>query len=155
MKNIFALVLIVFGLVGCASGTLAIFPIDEYKDDVNAVELHFACLANTCISGLYLDRMQIIEGYGDYKAFSGGVEPKTKYIVMVPPSKYLVARNGVGHLDAFDRFIDINSKTCITVSSISFSLNIFATVKNDEGSWVKTNCNEYDEITEGYDLVRL
>ena len=144
-----------FGIVGCASGTLAIFPIAESKNDINAVELHFACLSNTCISGLYLDRMQVIEGYGDYKAFSGGLEPKTKYIVMVPPSKYLVARNGVGHLDGFDRFIDINSKTCITVSTISFNLNIFATVKNDEGSWIKTNCNEYDEITEDYDLVRL
>ena len=47
MKHTLALVLMVFGIVGCASGTLAIFPIDEYKDDINAVELHFACLAKT------------------------------------------------------------------------------------------------------------
>jgi len=31
VKNIF-LTLLVFGIVGCASGTLAIFPIDEYKE---------------------------------------------------------------------------------------------------------------------------
>lgn len=149
------IVLLGFGLVGCASGVLQQFPINDYSDDTSAVELHFACESDTCIAGLYLDNKQVLEGFGDYRAFRGGLEPKTKYIVKVPPSKYLVGTNGKNYLDEYNRFIQVSDRTCITYNEVTIGINIFAPSKNGEGSWVDIDCKEYDLITNEFDLVNI
>lgn len=59
----------VFGIVSCASGSLTRFPVAQYIDDKDAIELSFACITKSkvsCIAGLYLDNMQVHEAYGDY-----------------------------------------------------------------------------------------
>ena len=155
MKKLLALLLL-SGIVGCASGALERFPISSYVDDKESVELHFACLSKSvCIQGLYLDYMQVYEGSGDYTLTKGGLELKTKYMIKIPEEKYLFSPYGVNRLDAYDKFISVKGKTCVTIQNVSIGLNIFAPIKNNEGSWVAVDCLKFNELTKDYDEVIL
>ena len=155
MKRYLALLLL-FGIVGCASGVVEKFPISSYMNDKKSVQLHFACLSKSiCIQGLYLDYMKVYEGSGDYTLKKGGLEMSTRYMIKIPEDKYLFSPFGVNRLDAYDKFISVKEKTCVTIQSVSIGLNIFAPIKDNEGSWVAVDCLKFNELTKDYDEVIL
>ena len=161
MKKLVALLLL-FGIVGCASNIVPQFPIAQYVDDRRAVELHFACIAKVglsddCIQGLYLDYEQVYEAFGDFTISKGGLKKETKYMIRLPKSKYLFSPYGKGRMGngAYDKFINVNDKTCVTIQEVKLGINIFARVKDNQGSWVSIDCSKFDEITKDFDQVFL
>lgn len=156
MKHTLLTLLLLFGIIGCATGVAEKFPISSYSNDKNSVELHFACLSGSaCIAGLYIDYMQVYEGFGEYTLAKGGLQKDTKYIIKIPEDKYLFSPNVVNNFDSFDRFISVKGKTCVTIQKVSIGLNIFAPIKNNEGSWVRVDCLQFNELTKDYEEVIL
>lgn len=161
MKKILALLLL-SGIVGCASNIVPQFPIAQYLDDRKAVELHFACsekigMTDICNAGLYIDYEQVHEAFGDFTLTKGGLKKETKYLIKLPEGKYLFSPYGKGRMGngAYDKFVTVSGKTCVILNPVEFELNIFARVKNNEGSWVSIDCSKFDEITEGFNDVIL
>jgi len=160
MKHTLALVLMVFGLVGCASGSLTRFPVAQYVDDMEAVELSFACITKKkeCISGLYLDNMQVHEAALDYSLFTTGMNPSTVYKVRIPPSKYQFAPYGPPHLPQSSRFINIPKDSCViyTADTPGYNyFNLFEKLKDNELVYSLIDCNDFKKLTEGFTETAL
>lgn len=152
--QIFAL----FYVVSCASPALLKFPISEYIDDENAVELRFACIttSSNCIAGLYLDNMQIHEAWGDYR-FQGGMLTDKIYSVKIPPSKYKFS-SSTGNASHLDRFLDISQNSCAIyiADTPDFNyFNIFEKLKPNELVWSLVDCTEFNKMTSGFDELKL
>ena len=161
MKKLLALSLL-FGITSCASNIVPQFPIAQYLDDRRAVDLHFACsekirMTDICNAGLYIDYQQVHEAFGDFTLTKGGLKKETKYLVKLPEDKYLFIPYGKGRMGngAYDKFVSVSGKTCVILNPVEFELNIFARVKNNEGSWVRVDCSEFDKITAGFNQVIL
>jgi hypothetical protein len=162
MKHILALVLMIFGIVGCASNIVPQFPLAQYIDDKKSVELHFACsekigMTDSCTAGLYIDFEQVHEAFGDFTLTKGGLKKQTKYLIKLPEGKYLFSPYGKGRMGngAYDKFVSVSGKTCVILNPVEFELNIFARVKNNEGSWVKIDCLEFEKITGDFNQIVL
>lgn len=161
MKKILSFILI-FIVVGCASNVVQQFPIAQYLDDRKAVELNFACLeeigiTDSCNAGLYIDYEQVHEAFGDFTLTKGGLEKETKYQIKLPEGKYLFSPYGKGRMGngAYDRFVSISGRTCVILNPVEFDLNIFSRIKNNEGSWVRIDCSEFDKITADFNQIIL
>ena len=148
--------LFLFVIVGCASNIVPKFPIAQYIEDKESVELHFAC-SKYCIEGLYIDYEQVYEAFGDYTLTKGGLKKEEKYLIKLPEGKYLFSPYGKGrmHDGAYDKFISVSGKTCVILNPVELELNIFARVTNNEGSWVRVDCSVFDEITKNFNQVIL
>jgi len=155
MKNIL-LTLMVFGVVGCASGSLTRFPVAQYVDDKNTIELSFACITKSkisCTAGLYLDNMQVYEAYGDYSLLKGGMELNVVYKLKIPPSKYQFSPSGPGNLDQLNRFIEVKNDSCViyTADTPDYNpFNIFAKLKDNELVWSLIDCDDFKKLTESF-----
>ena len=161
MKKLLTIFLL-FGIFGCASNIVPQFPIAQYLDDRRAVELNFACLekigmTDTCIQGLYIDFEQVHEASGDYTLTKGGLQKETKYKMKLPEGKYLFSPFGKGRMGngAYDKFVSVSGRTCVILNTGKFDLNIFSRIKNNEGSWVRIDCSEFDKITADFNQIIL
>lgn len=161
MSKFFYIFVVVF-TTSCASNIVPKFPIASYANDKSAVELYFACgaevgiIKNDCTAGLYIDYLQVHEAFGDYTLTKGGMKKETVYKIKIPEGKYLFSPHGKGRYNgSYDKFINVSGKTCIILKPIELELNIFARVTDDEGSWVKTECSKFDEITQGFEKIVL
>ena len=158
MKKLLALFLL-FGIVGCSSNALLRFPVAQYVNDDKAVELRFACITkkDICISGLYLDNMQVHEAFGDYSIFNTGMNPANTYKLKVPRGKYKFSGSGPGAKPSLDRFLNISSDSCavyIADTHITI-LNAFDKLKPNELVWSLIDCTEFNELTTGLEEIEL
>ena len=160
-KHLIVLIaLLGFGLVGCASPALLRFPVEQYINDAESVELKFACITkkDICIAGLYLDNMQVYEAFGDYSIFKGGINPSNIYKLKIPPAKYKFSASGQHGDIALERFLDISSNSCAiyTADTPDFNyLNLFEKLKPNELVWSLIDCAQFEILTEGLNEIEL